>query len=192
MRYGWDMERYGSPYAPGPAYLEEQGFGPFTGIGPRNYRRSDQRIYEDVCDRLMRHGGINAADIEVKVEEGEVTLSGTVDSPWTRRAVEDTALTVLGVREVNNLLRMSQKGASQESYYSFQTGRELFNTGMPVVGRDGGLIGTIAEVRCYDFLVRRESDPDIFVPFGACLKTNGGVVLDIPAAAIDQQNWPIA
>lgn len=183
-----DEDRYGSPYAPGPGFDDESG--PYYGVGPRNYRRSDQRIYEDVNDRLMRHGGINARDIEVQVEHGEVILNGTVPSLWTKRAVEDTAMSVLGVEDVQNMLRISWSGRRRQRYYDLSTGRDRFKSGMPVVGRDGGTIGSIQEVRSYDFKVKRESDPDLFVPFGACLEVNGSVVLDIPAAAIDAQGWP--
>lgn len=188
-RWGWDVDRYGSPYAPGPGYYEEEG-GPYSGVGPRGYQRSDQRIFEDVSDRLMQHGGINASDMEVKVQDGEVMLEGNVDSLWTKRAAEDTVFSVLGVQDVHNHLKVSWTGRSRTRYYNYRTGRESFETGMPVVGRDGGVIGTIEEVRSYDFKVKRESEPDVFVPFGACLEINGSVVLDIPAQAVNTQQWP--
>jgi hypothetical protein len=188
-RWGWDADRYGSPYAPGPRYFEEES-GPYTGVGPRGYRRSDNRILEEVSDRLMQHGGINASEFSVSVQDGEVILEGNVDSLWTKRAAEDTAFSVLGVEDVHNHLSVSWSGRSRSEYYNFRTGRESFETGMTVVGRDGNVVGTIAEVRSYDFKVRRESDPDIYVPFGACLEIDGSVVLDIPAKAVNAQQWP--
>ncbi len=45
----------------------------FVGRGPRSYRRSDARIEEDVNEELTRHPDLDAGDIEVKVENGEVT-----------------------------------------------------------------------------------------------------------------------
>src|SRR5919202_28135 len=39
--------------------------GPFQGVGPRNYSRSDDRIREDVSDRLAMHGGVDARQIDV-------------------------------------------------------------------------------------------------------------------------------
>lgn len=190
-RWGWDADRYGSPYAPGPGYDGEEN-GPYAGIGPRGYKRSDQRIYEDVCDRLMQHGAINASNIEISIKDGEVTLTGNVDSLWTKRAAEDTAYSVLGVEDVHDELRISWTGRSRTEYYDYNTGRETFKTGMTVVGRDGGMIGKIDEVRSYDFKVKRESEPDVYVPFGACVEANGSVVLDIPAQAVDAQQWPTA
>jgi hypothetical protein len=184
---GYGRGRYGSPYAPGPAYPES---GPYTGIGPRNYKRDDMRIFEDICDSLMQHSEIDASEIDVVVTGGEVTLSGKVDSLYTKRAVEDTALAVLGVQDVHNELKISRKSREYPQHFSYLTDRNTFKTGMPVVGRDGGIIGTISEVRGYDFKVTRESEPAVFVPFEACLAVNGGVVLEVTATSVEQQHWP--
>lgn len=78
--------------------------GPFVGRGPRGYRRSDERIKEDVCEALTRHGRIDATDLEVTVEEGVVTLRGAVDGRHTKRLVEDVVDDVPGVRDVHNNL----------------------------------------------------------------------------------------
>ncbi len=78
--------------------------GPYTGVGPRNYKRSDERICEDVSARLTEHGWIDASDIDVNVDNGEVTLTGTVDSRATKRLAEDIADSVPGVRDVHNRL----------------------------------------------------------------------------------------
>ena len=45
----------------------------------RGYQRSDDRIREDVCERLTQHPEINAEEIEIQVKGGEVTLTGTVE-----------------------------------------------------------------------------------------------------------------
>ncbi len=80
--------------------------GPYTGRGPRGYQRSDERIQEEVCARLTQHGGIDATDVDVSVENGEVTLSGTVESRVQKRLAEDAAESVPGVRDVHNRLRI--------------------------------------------------------------------------------------
>jgi len=49
--------------------------GPYVGRGPRGYQRSDERIREDVCDRLTAHGMVDASDVDVRTENGEITLS---------------------------------------------------------------------------------------------------------------------
>jgi hypothetical protein len=83
--------------------------GPHRGRGPRGYQRSDERIREEVSDRLWQHPEIDASDIEVKVKNGEVTLTGTVDERWTKRMVEDVVESCMGVRDVTNQLKVRQE-----------------------------------------------------------------------------------
>ena len=82
--------------------------GPHRGRGPRGYQRSDERIHEDVCDRLAAHGAVDATDIEVKVEKCEVTLTGTVPDRRTKRLAEGVAEGVRGVVDVHNQLRLAK------------------------------------------------------------------------------------
>lgn len=80
--------------------------GPFVGRGPRGYQRSDERIREEICERLTRHGRIDATDLEISVKNGEVTLSGSVDDREAKRLAEDLAEDVVGVRDVNNQIKV--------------------------------------------------------------------------------------
>ena len=84
--------------------------GPHTGRGPRGYQRSDDRIREDICDRLTHHGDIDATDIRVTVSSGNVTLDGSVDSRHGKRLAEDVAESVSGVRDVTNHIKTEQRG----------------------------------------------------------------------------------
>ncbi|HEX3478397.1 MAG TPA: BON domain-containing protein [Kofleriaceae bacterium] len=90
-----------------------RGSGPHRGKGPASYRRSDDRIRELVCESLTDDDEIDASDIAVSVTGGEVTLSGTVDDRHAKRAAEDCAYSVTGVRDVQNRLRVRDAGASQ-------------------------------------------------------------------------------
>ena len=87
------------------------------GRGPRNYTRSDERIREDVSDRLSDDHHLDASDIEVSVSGGEITLSGTVDSRFAKRHAEDLAESCSGVMHVQNNLRVRdrQSGFSRAS-----------------------------------------------------------------------------
>jgi osmotically-inducible protein OsmY len=78
------------------------------GRGPRGYVRSDERIREEVNERLTEDRYVDATEIEVSVEEGIVTLSGKVDNRAEKRLAEDCADDVSGVRDVNNLLRIRE------------------------------------------------------------------------------------
>lgn len=88
--------------------------GPFAGRGPRGYQRADERIREELNDRLTAHGFIDATDIECSVHGGDVTLSGFVDSPETKRVAEHVAEGIQGVHDIHNSLRIrSQQDAER-------------------------------------------------------------------------------
>jgi hypothetical protein len=89
--------------------------GRFTGRGPKNYTRSDDRIREDVSDRLEQHGEIDATEIEVRVETAEVILEGTVPDRRTKRLAEDVVEDTPGVKQVHNRLRIQGNGGELES-----------------------------------------------------------------------------
>lgn len=74
--------------------------------GPKGYRRSDQRIREDLCDRLMRARHIDSSDITVEVTNGKVVLEGTVPERRMKHAIEDMAATCLGAQDIDNRVRV--------------------------------------------------------------------------------------
>lgn len=82
------------------------------GRGPRGYARSDERIREDVNDRLTDDWMLDASDIEVQVSEREVTLSGEVSSREDKRRAEDIAEDISGVTHVQNNLRVRRNDES--------------------------------------------------------------------------------
>ena len=80
--------------------------GPLAGVRPRGYKRSDDRIAEDVAERSTRHSMIDASDIHVAVKDGEVTLTGTVENRHMKRIADDEANSVWGVKDVHNQIRI--------------------------------------------------------------------------------------
>jgi hypothetical protein len=84
----------------------DAGSGRFAGRGPRNYRRSNERIAEDVNERLAWHSELDAEGIEVNVEDGLVTLSGQVESRFDKRLAEEIAESCAGVIDVRNRLKV--------------------------------------------------------------------------------------
>lgn len=76
---------------------------------PKNYQRSDERIRDDVCEQLSR-SGYDIKDVSVEVSGGKVTLEGTVQDRYTKHAIEDCADDSMGVREVDNRIRVSPEG----------------------------------------------------------------------------------
>jgi hypothetical protein len=93
---------------PGSTSVTTGGVGGHYGRGPKGYVRSDERIREDVCDRFMSSDRVDCGQIEVNVQNGEVTLSGTVNSRQAKHCVEDIAAEVLGVKDVDNRLRVGE------------------------------------------------------------------------------------
>jgi hypothetical protein len=80
--------------------------GGHRGIGPQGYVRSDERIREDVCERLTLHDAIDASNIEVGVTEGVVTLGGDVPERYMKHLAEDAVVDTVGVKDVENALRV--------------------------------------------------------------------------------------
>ena len=111
---------YGTAMRPrGPAggyggYGTEPPRGGFAGRGPKSYTRSDERIREDVNDRLTDHDEIDASEVEVRVQNCEVTLTGTVPDRTAKRIAEDCALSVRGVKDVHNQIRVQQESTGTQ------------------------------------------------------------------------------
>lgn len=96
----------GSPGQGYAGYGLARGAGPHRGKGPVGYRRSDDRILELVCEALTDADQLDASQIEVSVSNGTVTLSGIVEDRYAKRDAEACACSIMGVRDVRNLLRL--------------------------------------------------------------------------------------
>lgn len=122
------------------------GLGQYSGRGPKGYQRSDDRIREDVCETLTMHPQIDASEVEVRVQGGDVTLTGSVGDRGQKRYAEDALDGIAGVKEVNNQLRVSQHshegqgGSSQGGSKPFPgtaQDREMQVAGMANGGHSG-------------------------------------------------------
>jgi hypothetical protein len=85
----------------------------YSGIGPTNYRRSDDRIHDDASDALYRCPELDASDIEVTVKDGIVTLNGFVETRLDKKVAEMTVEPIPGVIDIDNRLTIQnpkQKG----------------------------------------------------------------------------------
>ena len=96
-----------SQYGLGTHYAQDWGAASdFTGLGPRGYRRSDERIREDVCDALYRSPLVDARDVEVTVSEGVVKLEGSCEDRLSKREAEICIEFVPGVKDVINEIQL--------------------------------------------------------------------------------------
>jgi hypothetical protein len=111
-RYGTEPGQYGY----GGYGLGGRGY---RGMGPKNYSRSDERLTEDLNERLTDDDDLDASEITVRVADGKVTLEGSVDQRWMKHRAEDIADACSGVREVDNRITVTQSasdlGASSKS-----------------------------------------------------------------------------
>ena len=80
--------------------------GPYRGRGPRGWRPSDERLREDVSEALLRDPYVDASEVEVIVDHGEVTLVGTVTERRQKRFAEETVEQVDGVGDIHNRIRV--------------------------------------------------------------------------------------
>jgi CBS domain-containing protein/osmotically-inducible protein OsmY len=99
--YGSTATRYGS-----------QGM---RNRGPRNWQRSDERIREDVCERLASLDDVDVSDVSVSVEQGTVRLTGSVVQRGDKHRIEDVADDSVGVRDVDNQIRVRRDDARSSS-----------------------------------------------------------------------------
>jgi hypothetical protein len=122
----WAQNAYGSQY--GYSGLggaeDERGFfqklrdffrGESQGMsqrrGPKGWKRSDERLYEEVCE-VLADSYIDSSDITVRVEGAEVMLEGTVPTRNDKRVAEMLAERVRGVDDVHNHLRVKREELS--------------------------------------------------------------------------------
>ncbi|SOY67435.1 conserved hypothetical protein; putative phospholipid-binding: alpha/beta predicted fold BON domain [Cupriavidus taiwanensis] len=99
---------YGADDWDAPAY---RGDDPRYGRGgPKNYRRGDDRIHDEVCDRLAHAHELDVSEVTVRVQDGLVTLEGHVGDRRSKYDIEEIAERVFGVQDVINHIRVRPYG----------------------------------------------------------------------------------
>ena len=117
---GSGQGQYGQSFGEAGRTYGEQGFGQSrygygheserrrrAGRGPKGYQRSDERLKEDICERLMNADHIDAGDVSVEVKDGKVSLEGTVSQRRMKHAIEDIVDDCIGVKDIDNRVRVS-------------------------------------------------------------------------------------
>ena len=115
-----ELSPYGRPEQawtgePGDFGARSIGGGTFRGRGPKGYARSDERLKEDISERLSDDPDIDAGEITVDVRSGIVTLSGAVNARWEKHHVENLVDRCSGVKDIENRLSVNKSGAYQRS-----------------------------------------------------------------------------
>lgn len=81
-----------------------------TGKGPKGWKRSDDRLKDEVCDMLERDAYVDASNLEVQVKDGVASLSGTVTDRRAKRRAEEIAEGIRGLKDVHNSLTVTSMG----------------------------------------------------------------------------------
>ena len=106
--------------------------GPNSGKGPKGFQRSTENVKETICERLQDHGELDASEIDVSVDDDEVTLKGEVCSRQEKRLAEQCAESVRGIRDVHNHLTVKRDSDdSRSSGSESQKGRSRSSTRTP-------------------------------------------------------------
>ena len=71
---------------------------------------SDQELEAAIKQRITMDGRIDVRGIQIKVNQGNVTIEGTVPSLADKALVDGLVATTMGVRSVRNLLTVKQAG----------------------------------------------------------------------------------
>jgi osmotically-inducible protein OsmY len=82
----------------------------FRGLGPKGYKRADERISDEAHERLTDDPWVDATMIAISVSGGEVTLSGTVENREAKHRAERCVEDISGVNHVQNNLRIDRGG----------------------------------------------------------------------------------
>ena len=117
------LQHYGESTSYGRgAYNERSGAGSygqgtqgFRGRGPKGYARSDERLREDLCEKLTDDPYIDASEIDLTVSSGTVTIEGDVESRWMKHRIEDLVDSCQGVKTIENKLRVAGLRSDDES-----------------------------------------------------------------------------
>ncbi|HEV2533404.1 BON domain-containing protein [Phenylobacterium sp.] len=80
----------------------------YRGLGPKGYKRADERISDEAHERLTDDPWVDATNISISVSGGEITLSGTVDSREAKHRAERCVEDIAGVNHVQNNLRLDR------------------------------------------------------------------------------------
>jgi hypothetical protein len=105
----FSQERYARSHGNYDPYRRpERQPGQHRGNGPQSYTRADERIREDICDRLTDDAEVDARYINVAVDHGVVMLEGSVTDRAMKYDAEECSWAVSGVKDVDNRIRVDR------------------------------------------------------------------------------------
>ena len=115
-RQGWDIYFRRKSFRPGRhgGAIWGNDESNHTGRGPKGYQRSDESIFEDVCELLFLSPDVDASNIEVEVKNSCVFLKGSVTDRNSKKMAELEIENVSGLKDIQNMLIISGGDYVQE------------------------------------------------------------------------------
>ena len=80
----------------------------YSGVGPKNYRRSDESILEHIASMLTWSPDVDASELTIAVKDGNVIIAGTVPDRSMIYLVDDLMDEVHGVQNFDNHVKLAK------------------------------------------------------------------------------------
>jgi osmotically-inducible protein OsmY len=155
-------------------------------VRPRSTRVEEIRT--GIGQALVRSAEVDAANIQVHVEGGHVTLRGTVQSRAERKEAGEAAWRAPGVTAVSNEIRVEPR-PSPAGIEHVQP--HPLREGMTVTGSDNRQVGKVEYIYETEFQLSRPRKRSVAVPFSAIQAVQGDEVqLSLPSAQVDALEQP--
>jgi hypothetical protein len=108
--------------------------------GPKGYQRSDERLREDISERLMLAHDVDSSEVTVNVASGKVTLEGTVPDRYMKHYIEDLVDACPGVQDIDNRVRVDPMSGQTTTSptQSASSSTTVSGTSTSALGSNGG------------------------------------------------------
>lgn len=134
----------------------------------------DEEIEKRIEDMVLWDPIFDSIDVTVEVEDGEVTLTGTVDSYWKKLELENKANNVMGVLSVDNQLAVVPTEKIEDELIA----KDIVNS----LKRNRKVDAEAVDVRVEDAEVELDGIVDSYrareAAFDTALHTNGVKTID--------------
>lgn len=142
---GGEQNWSGSNWGSQPGWRSEAPRGPrWRGRTPKGYVRSDERIKDDVCERLCHSSDIDVSEVSVEARNGTIVLEGSVPDRRMKHRIEDICEECIGVNDVDNRIRIARDRADASREADAGTDTRMGSKGSVTGERPGvGSAGTV-------------------------------------------------
>jgi len=164
-------------------------------------RQTDQAILQAVKDALLMDPRVNAYNPDVSVTNGQVILSGAVDTLYAKQAAEDDAINTTGVWRVDNQLQLRYRSFPPDNQVKamiedvFQRDAELHAIDIDVAVKDNharlsGSVDSMGQkVRAENIASQIEGVLTLDNRLTVKAKADSTSDADIKAAIVDELFW---